>query len=66
MIANGLAHFGIAPTESILSYRTLPSPVPLVALATLLQKDLNFFFILINLILLKSELFLSIITIKYQ
>ncbi len=41
MIANGLAHFGIAPTESILSYRTLPSPVPLVALATLLQKDLS-------------------------
>lgn len=38
-LANGIVHFAIAPTESILSYRTLPTPVPLVALAALLQED---------------------------
>ncbi len=38
-VANGTAHFGIAPTESVLSYQTLSTPIPLVAVATLLQED---------------------------
>jgi len=38
-LANGSVHFAIAPTESVISYRTLSTPVPLVAVATLLQED---------------------------
>ncbi len=38
-LANGLVHFGIAPTESVISYHTLSKPVPLKAVAALLQED---------------------------
>ena len=38
-LANGNAHFAIAPTESVLSYRTLPKSIPIVAVASLLQED---------------------------
>jgi ABC-type nitrate/sulfonate/bicarbonate transport system substrate-binding protein len=38
-LANEMVHFAIAPSESILSYRTLPTPVPLVAVAAMLQED---------------------------
>lgn len=38
-LALGNAHFAIAPTESVLSYRTLPKSIPIIAVATLLQED---------------------------
>jgi NitT/TauT family transport system substrate-binding protein len=38
-LALGNAHFAIAPSESVLSYRTLPKSIPIVAVAALLQED---------------------------
>lgn len=38
-LANKNAHFAIAPTESILSYRNLPTSIPLVAVSALVQED---------------------------
>lgn len=38
-LSNRTVHFAIAPTESVLSYRTFSSKVPLVAVAALLQED---------------------------
>ncbi len=39
MLANDMVHFAIAPSESVLSYRTLPKPVAVKAVAALLQYD---------------------------
>ncbi len=40
-VARQKADFGIAPSESVISYATAKSPVPLTAVATLLQKDMS-------------------------
>jgi ABC-type nitrate/sulfonate/bicarbonate transport system substrate-binding protein len=38
-VATGAATFGIAPSESVVSFHTLPDRPPLVAVATILQHD---------------------------
>ena len=38
-LAQKQAHVAVSPSESVISFRTLPEPVPLVAIATALQED---------------------------
>lgn len=38
-LAERQVHVAVAPSESVISFRTLPDPVPLVAIAAVLQED---------------------------
>lgn len=40
-VALGKAHFGLDPTESIISYQTKQTPFLLMAIAAILQEDLS-------------------------
>ncbi len=40
-LANRQAHIAVAPSESVISFNTLPSAVPLVAIAAPLQEDVS-------------------------